>query len=129
MSSKIRTHLMFDGDAEAAMDFYVSLFPGSVVLASEKYESGDFKGKLLVATFSLKGHEFSCADSPVKHEFSFTPSASIFVDCEDVDEFEKTLAALSVGGQLLMPADNYGFSRRFAWLNDRFGVSWQINQP
>ena len=51
------------------------------------------------------------------------------MDCQSADEFEKLFGQLGECGVLLMPADDYWFSRRFAWLNDRFGVSWQLNLP
>ncbi|MDT4874148.1 3-demethylubiquinone-9 3-methyltransferase [compost metagenome] len=80
-----------------------------------------------VAVFALAGREFMCSDSPVQHAFSFTPSSSIFVECESAEELERVFGELSRDGEVLMPLDNYGFSRRFGWLNDRFGVSWQLN--
>jgi predicted 3-demethylubiquinone-9 3-methyltransferase (glyoxalase superfamily) len=68
-----------------------------------------------------------CSDSPVKHGFSFTPSSSTFVDFDSPAELERVFGLLSEGGQVLTPLANYGFSERFGWLNDRFGVSWQLN--
>ena len=120
---------MFDGKAEEAMRFYVSLFNGSAITAIEKYGAGEMgaEGSVKKASFTLAGHEMFCIDSPTKHAFTFTPSTSLFVDCEDEAEFDRTFAALSEQGALLMPPGNYGFSTKFAWLNDRFGVSWQLN--
>jgi predicted 3-demethylubiquinone-9 3-methyltransferase (glyoxalase superfamily) len=66
-------------------------------------------------------------DSPIHHEFSFTPSVSMFMDCTDVAEIEHLFAGLSEQGKVLMPLDSYGFSEQFGWVNDRFGVSWQLN--
>jgi len=63
----------------------------------------------------------------VKHAFTFTPSISIFVDCEDEAERGKAFRQLSEGGEVLMPLDNYGFSTKLGWVNDRFKVSWQLN--
>ena len=68
-----------------------------------------------------------CIDSPAKHAFTFTPSHSFFVECESDAEIERLAAALGAEGKVLMPLDNYGFSRRFSWVSDRFGVSWQLN--
>jgi predicted 3-demethylubiquinone-9 3-methyltransferase (glyoxalase superfamily) len=68
-----------------------------------------------------------CSDSPVKHGFSFTPSSSTFVDFDSTSELERVFSVLSEGGQVLMPLGNYGFSEKFGWLNDKFGVSWQLN--
>lgn len=121
--------LMFVGDAEAAMRLYVSLFPDSEVTAIERYgaEAGGREGTVQRATFTVAGRAFACIDSEPVHDFTFTPSFSIFVECEDEAELERAFAALSEGGSVLMPLDGYGFSRRFGWVNDRFGVSWQLN--
>ena len=59
--------------------------------------------------------------------FTFTPAISLFVECEDEAELDTAFARLSDGGAALMPPGDYGFSRKFAWLADRFGVSWQLN--
>ena len=75
------------------------------------------------------GREFLCIDSPTKHKFTFTPSMSLFVDCEDQAELEAAFDRLADGGKVLMPVNNYGFSTRFGWVNDRYGVSWQLNLP
>ena len=129
MTVKIRTHLMFEGSAEEAMNLYVSLFPDSKVVETRRYSEGSHKGKLQIGSFSLAGREFLCIDSPVKHDFNFTPAMSIFVDFDDERALEKVFAELSIDGEALMPLGHYGFSRRFGWLTDRFGVSWQLNLP
>jgi predicted 3-demethylubiquinone-9 3-methyltransferase (glyoxalase superfamily) len=120
---------MFEGKAEEAMTFYVSLFKGSQVTRIEKYGPGGpgAEGSVKKAEFTLAGHHMACIDSPMKHAFTFTPSTSLFVECEDEAELDRAFAALSEGGSVLMPRGNYGFSTKFAWLNDRFGVSWQLN--
>ncbi len=126
---KITTFLMFTGNAEEAMAFYLSLFPGSEVKSISRYgenEAGP-AGTVVHATFSLAGQEFMCIDSPVQHAFTFTPSTSLFVTCASEDEVDALFAGLSEGGQVLMPLDEYPFSKRYAWVNDRFGVSWQIS--
>ena len=81
------------------------------------------------ADFTLSGHHLMCIDSPVQHGFKFTPSISLFVDCVDEAEQASAFQQLSEGGGVLMPLANYGFSRMFGWVNDRFGVSWQLNLP
>ncbi len=129
MARKVTTHLMFEGVAEEAMNFYVSLFPGSEITQVERYGPGDIgaQGTVKIATFILCGQEFHCIDSPIKHDFTFTPSISLFVDCASEAEIEEAFSRLSAGGQVLMPLDNYGFSTRFGWVKDRFGPSWQLN--
>lgn len=129
MARRVRLHLMFDGSAEEAMGFYVSLLPNSEILECVRYEGGENKGKIQQASFTLDGREFICIDTPVKHDFSFTPATSIFVDCASGEELGRLYAALSEDGHVFMPLGNYGFSQRFGWISDRFGVSWQLNLP
>lgn len=126
---KIHTQLMFDGQAREAMEFYVGLFPKSEVLNCRVYEEGTLEGKVQLARFTLAGREYACIDSPVPQEFTFTPSMSLFVTFDDPEAQEKAFHALADGGEVLMPLDDYGFSTRFGWVQDRFGVSWQLNLP
>jgi predicted 3-demethylubiquinone-9 3-methyltransferase (glyoxalase superfamily) len=120
---------MFEGRAEEAMNFYVSLFDDGQVLDIMRYDAAGpgAEGSVVKASFTLAGQTIMCIDSPAKHQFTFTPAMSLFVECESREQLESLVAALSEGGAFLMPPNNYGFSQRFAWLNDRFGVSWQIN--
>ncbi len=129
MPNSVATFLMFDGSAEEAMNCYVSLFKGSEVVRIEYYGLGEpgKEGSVRLANFKLCGHDLKCIDSPAKHAFTFTPSISLFVECESEAELEDSFNQLSAGGMVLMPLDNYGFSKKFGWLNDRFGVSWQLN--
>jgi predicted 3-demethylubiquinone-9 3-methyltransferase (glyoxalase superfamily) len=129
MAGAVATFLMFDGTAEEAMTFYVSLFKGSEVTRIERFGPSEQRteGSIKRANFKLVGHDLICFDSPVKHAFSFTPSISLFVDCENEAELDEAFKQLSAGGAVLMPLDNYGFSTKFGWVNDRFGVSWQLN--
>lgn len=129
MARKVTTFLMFEGAAEEAMNFYVSLFGGSEVREVERYGPGEAgaEGTLKTATFSLAGRDFRCFNSPTKHGFTFTPSISLFVECESPAELDEAFARLADGGGVLMPLGDYGFSKRFGWVNDRFGVSWQLN--
>jgi predicted 3-demethylubiquinone-9 3-methyltransferase (glyoxalase superfamily) len=127
-----RPFLMFQGGhAQAALDLYLATFPDSRMVRVERYVQGGPApaGAIKVAVFTLCGREFMCSDSPVKHGFTFTPSSSTFVDFDSVAELERVFGVLSQGGQVLMPLANYGFSERFGWLSDRFGVSWQLNLP
>lgn len=129
MNATIRPFLMFEGDAEEAMTFYVSLFPDGDVVHVTRYgpEGPGADGTVITASFTIGGQTVLCSDSAVKHGFSFTPSVSMFVECPSEDEIARLATALADGGEILMPLDNYGFSRRFTWVNDRFGVSWQLN--
>ncbi|MGM0825295.1 MAG: VOC family protein [Pseudomonadota bacterium] len=129
----ITTSLMFVGDqagkAEEAIEFYISLFPDSTIIDIQRYEAGEHEpeGSVRVARFSINGTEFTALDSHLDHKFAFTPSMSLCVECESMSEIEGVFRALAEGGSALMPLDNYGFSQKFGWLNDRYGVSWQLN--
>lgn len=129
---KVTPFLMFqEGNAEEAMEFYCSLIEDSSIKNITRYganEAGE-EGTVMLATFSLKGQEFMCIDSNVKHEFTFTPSISIYLTCDSEEEINLIYEKLLLNGQALMPLDDYGFSKKFGWLNDQFGVSWQLNLP
>ena len=130
MTTTARPFLMFqDGVAQAALDLYFATFPDSRMVRVEHYAKGEPGpvGTIKVAVFTLCGREFMCSDSPIKHTFSFTPSSSTFVEFDSAAELERVFGVLSNSGEVLMPLDNYGFSQRFGWVNDRFGVSWQLN--
>ncbi|CAN5633784.1 VOC family protein [soil metagenome] len=123
MSATVQPFLMFEGRCEEAMRFYISLLPHSQLL--DLTSSPD--GKVMKATFTIAGQTVMCSDSPVKHGFTFTPASSLFVQCESEDQLRTLAAKLGEGGTSLMPLGHYGFSTLFAWVNDRFGVSWQLN--
>ena len=126
---KFTTFLMFTGKAEEAMKFYTSLFKNSEITSISRYGANETgaEGTVQLATFTLNGQEFMCIDSSPVHEFTFTPSISIYVRCETEAEIEQAFAKLSQGGQVLMPLERYPFSPKFGWLSDKFGVSWQLN--
>lgn len=124
--------LMFqDGNAEQAMNFYVGCFPDGRVISIKRFGPGapSPEGKVELGVFEVRGQRILCTDSPPVHSFDFTPSVSLFVECVSEADFDARTAALSVGGEFLMPPADYGFSKKFAWINDRYGVSWQVNLP
>ncbi len=129
MARSVSTLLMFSGSAEEAMNLYVALFKGSKIVWIERYGPGEegVEGSVKRAEFDLNGHKLICFDSAIRHDFTFTPAISLFVDVEDEAELDEAFKTLSEGGEVLMPLDDYGFSKRFGWINDRFGVSWQLN--
>jgi len=128
---KVTPFLMFEGKAEAAIDFYKALFPDLRVIDLVRFgpEGPGKEGAIAQASFEIAGQRLRCFDSPVGHAFTFTPAFSLFVDCDDEAQQDRLWAGLIDGGKALMPIDNYGFSRRFGWLDDRFGISWQLNLP
>ncbi|MGX7676894.1 VOC family protein [Plantactinospora sp. DSM 117369] len=131
-SQKVTPFLMFqDGRAEEAMAFYTSLFDDGEVLAVDRYGPGEdgAEGTVRHATFRLGGQQYMCIDSSVTHGFGFTPAVSLHVTCESEKEIDHLYGALVERGQELMPLGSYGFSAKFGWVNDRFGVSWQLTLP
>jgi predicted 3-demethylubiquinone-9 3-methyltransferase (glyoxalase superfamily) len=131
MTIRTATHLMFAGDASAALELYAEAFPSFRVERVERFgpEQPGSEGWVKVAEASLDGHALIVIDSPVKHAFTFTPAVSLFRVCANADELDAAFGKLSEGGQVFMPLGNYGFSARFGWCADRFGVSWQLNLP
>src|SRR5690625_4484449 len=121
---KVTPFLMFQGGkAEEAMNYYISLIEDSKITNIVRYGSNELgeEGTVMQARFTLKGQEFMCIDSHIEHHFSFTPSFSIYVTCDDEAEIDILYQELSKKGQVLMPIGDYGFSKKFGWLNDRFG--------
>ncbi len=100
MPRSVATQLMFEGRAEEAMALYVSVFNGSVT-SIERYGPGEHgpEGSVKRAEFTLGGHRLACIDSPIQHAFTFTPSASLFVECGSEAEFGAAFEALSAVGR------------------------------
>ncbi len=113
---KITPFLWFDGQAEEAMNFYVSVFKNSKVGRVSRYgEAGPGpKGTVMSATFQLDGQDFFALNGGP--QFVFTPAISFFVNCETQQEVDELWHKLSEGGK----------KERCGWLKDRYGLSWQI---
>ena len=127
---QIRSFLTFQkNNAEEAMNFYISLFENAKITAVQRYgeEGPGPEGSILLAKFELNGSLFACSDSFITHDWTFTPAVSNFVSCTSEAEIQYLFTQLSENGKALMPLDNYGWSTKFAFVEDRFGVSWQLN--
>lgn len=130
---KAAVFLMFSGKnhgrAKEAMEFYTGLFENSRIDSVELFTEGPpgAAGTVKRAQFTLFGREFMAHDSFVDHAFNFTPSVSLFVDFADEQRLRQVHSSLSAGGRELMPLGNYGFSRQFSWVEDRYGFTWQLN--
>lgn len=128
--TQIATFLTFQkNNAEQAMRFYLDLFENSKIIKLTRWgkEGPGKEGAIMHAIFELNGKQFMCSDSPAIHDWGFTPAVSNYIDCKDEKELEDLFAKLSENGKVLMPLNNYGFSQRFGFLEDQFGVSWQLN--
>ena len=130
MTQGLRTFLTFQGGvASAALDLYQAAFDDFEITRIVRYGPDDHgpEGTITVANFEMAGSDFTCVDSPIDHEWGFTPAISIWVECDDEAELERLFEQLGAGGQVYMPLDDYGFSTRFGWVGDPFGVTWQLN--
>ncbi len=116
--------LMFTGQAEEALTFYIGLFADSAMLSLERPATPD---GVLQARARIAGHEVRAIDSPAVHGFTFTPAISLFVALADAADVTRCFHALADGGQVLMPLGAYPFSACYGWVQDRFGVSWQLS--
>lgn len=126
MAVSVSTHLMFQGTAEPAIELYESVFSDFKVIEKELHDSGDMEGKLRLANVEFADHKLIIFDSPPVHDFTFTPATSLFVEFDNAEALKRAFDLLSEGGEVAMPLDDYGFSPLFGWLQDRFGVSWQL---
>ena len=113
---KITPFLWFDGKAEEAMNFYVSVFKNSKVVRVTRYGEGGpgSKGTVMSATFQLDGQEFFALNGGP--QFTFSPAVSFFVNCETQQEVDELWEKLSEGGE----------KQRCGWLKDKYGLSWQV---
>ena len=112
---KIRPFLWFDGKAEEAAKFYTSTFKNSEIRSISQ----------MSATFQLDGLEFIALNGGP--QFKFSPATSFFVECERREELDAEWKRLSKSGTVLMELAAYPFSEKFGWVQDEFGVSWQLN--
>jgi len=112
----ITPFLWFDGDAEEAMNFYVSIFRDSKVESVSRWGEGGPgpKGSVMTATFRLAGQKFMALNGGP--QFKFTEAISLFVSCETQEEIDDLWEKLSEGGS----------KGRCGWLKDRYGLSWQV---
>lgn len=120
---KITTHLWFDKEAREAAEFYVSIFPQSRITGGTKLQDTP-SGSVVTVTFELLGREFQAISAGPY--FKLNPSISFFVTFKTKDEVDRAWARLSEGGMALMELGTYPFSERYGWVQDRYGLSWQI---
>jgi predicted 3-demethylubiquinone-9 3-methyltransferase (glyoxalase superfamily) len=130
---KITTFLFFVGKqfgkCEEAMNFYISLFKNSRINTIARYLPGENgpAGKIKHAEFTLNGQQFMAMENDREQPFSFNPAISFFVTCDTEKEIDGLFKKLSQDGDVMMELNKYPFSEKFGWVNDRYGVSWQLN--
>lgn len=134
---QIVPNLWFDHNAEEAVAFYTSVFPGGSIVARTHYPTegladfqAEFAGAVLTLDFELAGQRFTAINAG--SEFSFTLATSFMVNFDPSQDgnarehLDELWSHLSDGGQTLMPLEAYPFSQRYGWVQDRFGLSWQL---
>lgn len=120
---KITAHLWYDKEAKEAASFYTAIFPGSKItniMTITDTPSGDCD----VVSFELSGQPFMALSAGPY--FQFTPAVSFLVSCKTKEEVDTLWKRLAEGGTALMPLDAYPFSERYGWIQDKYGLSWQI---
>jgi predicted 3-demethylubiquinone-9 3-methyltransferase (glyoxalase superfamily) len=115
MKNMIYPCLWFDGRAKEAAEFYCSILKDSAITSENP----------IVVTFESAGQKFMCLNGGP--EYTFNPSISFYVICESEHEINKVWRAFLDGGSVLMPLDKYWWCRKYGWLSDRYGVSWQLS--
>jgi predicted 3-demethylubiquinone-9 3-methyltransferase (glyoxalase superfamily) len=124
---KITPFLWFDGNVAEALDFYTSVFKDSKIITTHR-SGGPIpgqEGKIFSATFELAGQELYALDGGP--QYKFTPATSFFVNCETQEEIDGIWKKLAENGTVLMELNKYPFSEKFGWVQDKFGLSWQLN--
>lgn len=114
--------LMFQGEMAEAISLWSRAFPDMSI------EELSAEGEPRRVQITLAGQKLFLFDSPMSHEFTFTPAISLVIACDQAKDVDRLAGILGESGQVFMPLDTYPFSPRFTWLADRFGVSWQIMQ-
>jgi predicted 3-demethylubiquinone-9 3-methyltransferase (glyoxalase superfamily) len=126
----ITPFLWFNNQAEAAVNFYTKLFENSKAEDVTFYEdasaevSGQPEGSVMTVAFQLEGQDFIALNGGP--QFTFSPAVSFLVGCETREELDVLWQGLSSGGTVLMEVGTYPFSERYGWVQDQFGVSWQL---
>jgi predicted 3-demethylubiquinone-9 3-methyltransferase (glyoxalase superfamily) len=120
---KITPHLWFDKEAKEAGALYAAVFPRSRVKSTIVLDNTP-SGSVDVVTVELAGQEFTLLSAgPL---FKFTPAISFLVQCATKEEVDALWGKLSKGGTAMMELGSYPFSERYGWLQDRYGLSWQL---
>lgn len=127
---KIIPHLWFNTNAEEAVAFYLSAFKDGSIKHKTYYPEAGHEvhgmeaGTVLTVDFEIEGHAFTALNGGP--HFTPNPSISFMVACSSAEDVDALWATLSEGGTRLMPLDAYPFSDRFGWVQDKFGISWQV---
>ena len=127
---KITPFLWFDNQTEEAVNFYIAVFNSSKIKTTTRYgkegakASGMPENSVMTIAFQIEGQDFVALNGgPV---FQINPTISFFVTCETIQEIDRLWGKLAEGGTVMMKLDNYPFAEKYGWIQDKFGVSWQL---
>jgi len=122
----LRPFITIEKQAQEVLDFYKSVFP-NFSLHSLKYHADPHSDLIMLAVFSIKNQEIMISDTYISHDWKITPGISFFIDLDKEEELQILTDLLGKNGKVHMPVANYGFSTLFSWIEDQFGVNWQLN--
>ena len=121
---RIVPYLWFDDDAEEAVKFYTTLFDDSEIIHQQALEGTPSGDNTVIYDFTLAGMTFGAINGgPL---FKFNPSVSLSVNCDTKEEVQELWDKLIDGGKALMPLQDYPFSEFYGWVEDKYGLSWQV---
>jgi predicted 3-demethylubiquinone-9 3-methyltransferase (glyoxalase superfamily) len=127
---KITPFLWFDNQAEEAVNFYLKVFNNSKIKTATRYgeegtkASGMPENSVMTMAFQIEGQDFVVLNGG--SVFQITPTISFFVNCETVQEIDRLWNKLSENGTVMMELDSYPFAEKYGWIQDKYGVSWQL---
>jgi predicted 3-demethylubiquinone-9 3-methyltransferase (glyoxalase superfamily) len=130
---KITPFLWFDNQTEDAVNFYLNVFNNSRIKTTTRYgkegakASGMPKNSVMTMAFQIEGQDFVAINGgPI---FKINPTISFFVNCENIQEIDRLWGKLSESGTVMMELDSYPFAEKYGWIQDKYGVSWQLILP
>lgn len=127
-TKKISTFITFSGNAEKAMNLYVSLFEDAKILSLAYFGEGErgVAGQVMNGEFEINGQSFMVMDMEKQYAPELNWGVSIFVRCQDEAEFDRLFAAFSEGGSVIMGPEAVNHLRKVSWVTDAFGITWQL---
>lgn len=125
----VTPYLTFQGNAKEAMEFYTRIFDDAEIRFIQEYDEAvpEMAGQVMQGVIRIQDQLLMMTDSKAPYEFNFTPSMSFMIECQSLQEIDRYYLKLKKKGAIHVPLDEYGASYRFAWVQDKFGVTWQLN--
>ena len=128
MANKITPHLWFDAEAKEAAEFYISIFSalggGSSKIKNVTTLHNTPSGDADIVSFELSGQDFMAISAGPY--FKFTPAASFLIACDTKEDVDMAWKEFMEGGTAMMELGEYPFSEKYGWVQDRYGLSWQV---